>query len=261
MIKLLVLSSLSAAGQPQEGVPCLAADVRPPIAKRAVFADLWRSPRPRGAVSVTKQKKCEAPARRRTERSGAGAAHRSGCSRSARSPGGAKWRNRGDGAEPPYAKRCALRRCVAQCAFERSGFLATLSRAKRSTMTAAGQPQEGAPLPCCGCSATSCEALRSSPTFGEVRVYAELVLSLINNARRRHDGARNGVERAERHGAGLAECAESSGAKWRRRGDGAEPPYAKRCALRRSLAQCAFERSRVLTARKQSEAERYDRVR
>ena len=54
MIKLLVLSSLSAAGQPQEGVPCLAAAVRPPIAKRAVFAAPWRSPRLRGAVSVTK---------------------------------------------------------------------------------------------------------------------------------------------------------------------------------------------------------------
>jgi len=30
-------------------LPCLAADVRPPLAERAVFADLWRSPRLRGA--------------------------------------------------------------------------------------------------------------------------------------------------------------------------------------------------------------------
>ena len=100
-------------------------------------------------------------------------------------------------------------------------------------------------------------SVRSSPVLGEVRVYAKRFASLLN-ARPRQDGARNGVERAERHGADLAKCAESSGAKWRSRGDGAEPPCAERCALRRFLAQCAFERSRVFTARKQSEAERYE---
>jgi hypothetical protein len=162
-----------------------------------------RSAPPFGAVrvyaklSLSLNSKCEAKTRRRTERSEAGGAHRSGCSRSARSPGGAKWRGRGDGAEPPYAKRCALRRCVAQCAFERSGFLATLSIAKRSTMTAAGQSQEGAPLPCCGCPATSCGALRSSLTCGEVRVYAELVLSITM---RGPDTTAHGTEWSERSG-------------------------------------------------------------
>ncbi len=132
------LSCRSAAGRrplPCCGCPatdCEACGLRRP----------WRSPRLRGAVSIT-HKKCEAPARRRTERSGAGAAHRSGCSRSARSPGGAKWRNRGDGAEPPYAKRCALRRCVAQCAFERSEVLSDTEQSEAehydSCRTAAGR--------------------------------------------------------------------------------------------------------------------------
>ena len=44
-------------------------------------------------------------------------------------------------------------------------------------------------------------SVRSSPICGEVRVYAELVLSLINNARPRHDGVRNVAERAQRIGA------------------------------------------------------------
>ena len=44
-------------------------------------------------------------------------------------------------------------------------------------------------------------SVRSSPIYGEVRVYAELVLSLINNARPRHDGVRNVAERAQRIGA------------------------------------------------------------
>ena len=73
--------------------------------------------------SLSLIKRCEAKAGRRTERSEAGRAHRSGCSRSARSPSGAEWRSRGAAAEPPHAKRCALRRLVAQCAFERSGVL------------------------------------------------------------------------------------------------------------------------------------------
>ena len=114
-----------------------------------------------------------------------------------------------------------------------------VSRAKRSAMikllvlsrfTNAGQPQEGVSPALLRMSGHRLRSVRSSPICGEVRVYAELVL--YNNARPRHDGARNGVERAERHEAGLAECAESSGAKWRSRGDGAEPPRAKRCALR-----------------------------
>ena len=58
----------------------------------------------------------EAKAGRRTERSEAGAAHRSGCSRSARSPSGAEWRSRGAAAEPPHAKRCALRRAPGRSA-------------------------------------------------------------------------------------------------------------------------------------------------
>ena len=129
------------------------------------------------SLSLNKKMRGEGRTAYGTERSGRSASERmfAECAE----PSGAKWRSCGDGAELPYAKRCALRRLMAQCAFERSGFLATLSRAKRSTMTDAGQPQEGAPLPCCGCSATSCGALRSSLTCGEVRVYAELVLSII----------------------------------------------------------------------------------
>ena len=200
MIKLLVLSSLSAAGQPQEGVPCLAADVRPPIAKRAVFADLWRSPRPRGAVSVTKYKECEAPARRRKERSGAGAAHRSGCSRSARSPGGAKWRNRGNGAEPPYVKRCALRRCVSQCAFERSEVLSDTEQSEAehydSCRTAAGRRSPAL----LWLSSNLMRSVRSSPPCGEVRVYAELVLSIIMRGPAGRRTERSGGSGAARSG-------------------------------------------------------------
>jgi hypothetical protein len=116
--KLCVSLTPLDAGQPQEVAPPLSADVRPPCAKRAVCATLAQSASTR---SCHYHSQSEAKAGRRTERSVAGAAHRSGCSRSARSPSGAEWRSRGVAAEPPYAKRCALRRLVAQCAFERSG--------------------------------------------------------------------------------------------------------------------------------------------
>lgn len=62
------------AGQPQEVTPSLSADVRPPCAKRAVCATLWRSPPLREAVFITHK------ARRRQDgvRNGAKRAQRIG---------------------------------------------------------------------------------------------------------------------------------------------------------------------------------------
>ena len=79
------------------------------------------------------------------------------------------------------------------------------------------------------------------------------------DAKQRHEAYRDekypilflrGPGRTE-HGIGWS---ERSRAKRRSRGDGTEPPCAKRCALRRCVAQYALERSNVLTARKQSGA-------
>jgi len=83
-------------------------------------------------------------------------------------------------------------------------------------------------------------SVRSSPHLGEVRVYAELSLSL-NKKMRGEDRTAYGTERSGRSASErmFAECAEPSGAKWRSRGDGAEPPYAKRCALRRAPGRSA----------------------
>ena len=68
----------------------------------------------------------EAKAGRRTERSEAGAAHRSRFWRSARSPSGAEWRSRDAAAEQPHAERCALCRDPGRSArLSEAGFLPT----------------------------------------------------------------------------------------------------------------------------------------
>lgn len=124
------------------------------------------------------------------------------------------------------------------------------SRAKRSAMIKWGCLYHASQMPvtagrCPLFLRMSGHHLRSVRTSRGVARSASTRRWFYHDARRRQDGERNEAKPAKRHGAALAECAESCGAKWRSRGDGAELPCAKRCALHRYVSQCAFKRSKI----------------